>query len=87
MDRHEADEQLRKAIADHSVAYDLHTEGELLDAFIVIASWMPADYDGDRRTAYTTHLPDGYLPNHVAIGLAEVGKRHFIEVPPGDGGV
>lgn len=84
MDRHETDEQLRKAIADHAAAYDLLDDGELLTEFVVIAAWLPPDYDGERRSIYTTHLPDGYLPNHVALGLMDVGRRHFIEGPDED---
>lgn len=78
---HEADEQLRKAVADHAEAYDLLDGEELLTDFIVVAAWLPPEEDGERRTIYTTHLPDGFLPNHVAIGLMEVGRRHFIEEP------
>lgn len=84
MERHEADEQLRKAIADHADAYDLREDGDLLNEFIVVAAWMPRDYDDDRRTTYTTHLPDGYLPHHVALGLAEVAKHHFVDVSDDD---
>lgn len=80
MDRHEADEQLRKAIVDHAEAYDLTESGDLLNDFVVLGAWMPEDYDGDRRTAYTTHLPDGYLPHHVALGLIEVGRSNLLDV-------
>lgn len=45
MDRHEADEQLRKAIADHADAYNLLDDGELLTDFVVVASWLPPDDD------------------------------------------
>lgn len=79
MERHEADEQLRRAIADHADAYDLLGEGELMTDFVVVAAWLMPDLDGERRTAYTTHLPEGWLPNHVALGLFQVGCRHFYE--------
>lgn len=84
MERHEADEQLRKAIIDHAAVYGLNEDSDLLGDFVVIGAWVPQDYDEDRRTAYTTHLPDGFLPNHVALGLLEVARQHFLCADDGD---
>jgi hypothetical protein len=70
--KHEADEQLSKAIRDHADAYAITPEGEvLLSDFAVIAHWQ--NVEGDGKSKYTTHYASDYVPAHVAYGLFYVG--------------
>lgn len=74
MERHEADEQLRRAIIDHAEAYETASiaDGDLLDQVLVITSWMlPAD-DDEPRTAYNTQMLGGFMQHHTATGLCHV---------------
>lgn len=73
MTRDEADNQLRKAIIDHAEAYDIDQEGELLSEYAVIASWQKVEDNG--RHYYTTQFHTPTVPNHVAVGLFQVGQR------------
>lgn len=74
MDRHEADEQLRRAIVAHAEAYETANtdDGELLDQVLVISSWMLPDSDGNPRTAYSTQMLGGTMQHHTATGLCHV---------------
>lgn len=74
MERHQADEQLRRAIIDHAVAYETAEpeSGELLDQVLVITSWIPTDSDDDPRTAYSTQMLGGHMQHHTAVGLCQV---------------
>lgn len=79
MDRHEADEALRKAILDHADAYDARGPGDLLSDVVVVAAWMPPDTDDDPRTGYSVQLLGGYLPHHVALGLLDVAEGVLVD--------
>lgn len=81
MDRHEADEQLRKAVIDHAEAYETASPqaGDLLDQVMVITSWMLPDADDDPRTAYCTQYLGGSIQHHTAIGLCHVTIDHLRE--------
>lgn len=80
MDRHDADERLRKAIIDHAEAYGTSDpdDGELLDQVLVITSWMvpdredDPDRDDDPRSTYAMQMIGGHMQHHTAIGLCHV---------------
>jgi hypothetical protein len=74
MDRHEADEQLRRAIIAHAEAYETAdtAAGELLDQVLVLTSWMLPDSDDEPRTAYSTQMIGGSMQHHTATGLCYV---------------
>ena len=70
--KHEADEQLSKAIREHAEAYSVTPEGEvLLSDFIIVANWQLIESDG--KSKYTTHYATETVPAHVAYGLLYVG--------------
>lgn len=74
MERHEADEHLRRAIIDHAEAYETANprDGDLLDQVMVITSWMLPDSEDDPRTAYSVQFLGGSIQHHTAIGLCHV---------------
>jgi hypothetical protein len=70
-----ADEQLRAAIDATSRAYG--NDGGVLTDFVVIAARQSWDDDGDEITYYQTLLPDGVLPIHRILGLADYVSTRY----------
>lgn len=67
MTKDEATANLHKAIQDHSQAFDLHKDDELLSEFAIISCWT--NYESGGRTYYTTHYHSSNVPLHVSLGL------------------
>jgi hypothetical protein len=68
-----ADNNLREAIIAHAIAHDLCDDVEMLGDFGVIAHWHRMDGSRVGRSTYTTHFSQNPCPNHIAVGLFEVG--------------
>lgn len=77
MTRDEADAVLRSAIEQHAVAFELHRDDELLSEFAVVANWQKIESDGNSR--YTTHFHQETIPNHIAVGLFDIGRQLAID--------
>lgn len=74
LSREQAVVNLAKAIHDHAVAFQVvNPEVEILSEFGVIAHWQKIVVND--RTRYTTHFSIQGLPNHICIGLFEMGKQ------------
>lgn len=87
MDRHDADERLRKAIIDHAEAYGTSDpdDGELLDQVLVITSWMIPDTEDDPRSSYAIQVIGGHMQHHTALGLCHVTIDALREQAMGSG--
>lgn len=72
-----ADAALRDAIIQHSIAYGLYEDGELLDQYAVISAWQPAAETGQHN--YLTAFHTNTVPQHVAIGLFTLGVELVLE--------
>ena len=72
-----ADNELHNAIAVHAYAYDLVPEDAILNHWAVVAHWQTVEDLG--KSFYTTHYPGGSQPNHIIIGLFEIGKGFITE--------
>ena len=65
---------LRAAIWDHAEAHGVAHADCLIDDFIVVVHW--AKIDGDGYSRYSTHTGRATLPDHVALGLLQIGVEH-----------
>jgi hypothetical protein len=78
LDKDEADQDLRQAIINHAIAYEItDVDDELLSEYAVVAHWQKIEADGNSR--YTTHYHTPTIPNHVAVGLFQVAKEHMLD--------
>lgn len=69
----EADDNLTKAIDQSLRAYGFESDFILTD-YMVIASQVKLDSDGDQNTAYSYLYRDSDLPLHSILGLLAVAR-------------
>lgn len=68
----EADERLRKAIIEHARAYGFLEDDELVNEYALVVHLQSVVDDGSSR--YLTLFHTGSIPDHVALGLFEMGR-------------
>lgn len=63
-----ASENLQEAISSNLRANGMEGD-EVLGDFVVVATGVSLDEDGEPETSYYMAFRDGYLQHHVALGL------------------
>lgn len=65
---------LAQAIHGHAVATNnVPVDDAMLSTFAVVAHWVPVEDNG--REGYSMHYSSDTLPQHVVLGLLQVGAE------------
>ncbi len=66
--KEEADNNLRKAIIEHAVAYEMYDEPEImLNHYFIVAHWV----ENDGASLYTHHLHTEDAPTHYRFRVID----------------
>jgi hypothetical protein len=73
-DQNESQRKLQTAVEEHVNAFRPEgSDAEVITDWVVVACTVSYDDEG-QRTGYNVGYSNGEMPEHIALGLFEVGK-------------